>query len=244
MNPLNHRLPAYSQLAGRGLEIGALHEPAQVPAGVTMKYFDAITEGQAAVLFPEIDPTRFVHVDYIGDLDRDGLAQFQGSEFDFVIINHVLEHVANPIRTIEEVFRIVRPGGFAVIGIPDKRFTFDRERADTTAAHLWSDYDGKVDRNSDEHYLDFLRNVAPHVFLEPAGNLVHHLNRSRDRREHAHVWTSATFRALLESVFSMRRIDARCVYESVGDANQIEYLGLWQRAGGGRADGHLGGKLK
>jgi SAM-dependent methyltransferase len=230
MNPLHHRLPAYQRLAGRGLEIGALHEPAQVPAGAAMEYFDAITEAQAAVLFPEIDASRFVHVNFVGDLDRDGLAQFPESAFDFVIINHVLEHVANPIRTIEEVFRIVRTGGLAVIGIPDKRYTFDKERASTTAAHLWSDYDGRVDRNTDEHYLDFLRNVAPHVFLEPPENLSHHLNRSRDRREHAHVWTSATFRELLDSVLSKRGIGARCLYESVGDANQIEYLGLWQKA--------------
>lgn len=233
MNPLTHRLPAYRQLTGSGLEIGALHEPAHVPTGATMKYFDAITEAQAAVLFPEIDASLFVHVDFVGDLDRDGLAQFPDGTFDFVIINHVLEHVANPIRTIEEVFRIVRPGGFAVIGIPDKRYTFDRERANTTAEHLWSDYEGRVDRNSDEHYLDFLRNVAPHVFREPPENLAHHLERSRNRREHAHVWTSATFRELLDSVVSRRRIGVRCLYESVGDANQIEYLGLWQKAAGG-----------
>src|SRR5580698_3914698 len=233
MHALQHRLPAFQQLKGLGLEIGALHEPAQVPPGAAMKYFDAITEGQAAVLFPEIDASLFVHVDFVGDLDRDGLAQFPEGGFDFVIINHVLEHVANPIRTIEEVFRIVRPGGLAVIGIPDKRYTFDKGRANTTPEHLWADYEGKVDRNSDEHYLDFLRNVAPHVFREPPENLPHHLGRSRDRREHAHVWTSATFRELLDSVFSRRQINVRCLYESVGDANQIEYLGLWQKAADG-----------
>jgi SAM-dependent methyltransferase len=235
MNALTHRLPAYRLLKGRGLEIGALHEPAQLPRDATMKYFDAITEGQAAVLFPEIDASRFVHVDFVGDLDRDGLAQFPDSAFDFVIINHVLEHVANPIRAVEEVFRIIRPGGHAVIGIPDKRYTFDRERDNTTTAHLWADYEGRVDRNSDEHYLDFLRNVAPHVFREPPENLAHHLARSRDRREHAHVWTSATFRGLLDSVLSRGLINAHCLYESLGDANQIEYLGLWQKAGGSAA---------
>jgi SAM-dependent methyltransferase len=227
MVSLDHRLEAYRQLRGSGLEIGALHEPAPLPKGVEARYFDALSEQQAAALFPEIDATRFVHVDFIGDLDRKGLSQFPPSTFDFVVINHVLEHLANPVSAVAEVFRIVRPGGHVVLSIPDKRYTFDRNRKETSFDHLWSDFEIGTEESSDEHYIDFLRSAAPHVFMEPPENLAHHVSRCRVRREHAHVWTSATFRAFLDGVFARLGLRTLCLYESRGESNQIEYFSLW-----------------
>lgn len=226
--PLDHRLRAYSRLSGNGLEIGAFNEPALVPAASSVKYFDFMDEKTAMGLFPEVDSSRLVHVDYIGDLDAGGLGQFGESSFDFVIINHVLEHVANPIGAIEGILRVIRAGGALALSIPDKRYTFDRGRAETPFDHLWLDYANGVKESSDEHYLDFFRSAAPHVFSEPAVNLPHHVARSRARRDHAHVWTSEGFRAFLDTVFDRLGVKSRCLAESMAAENQIEYFGLWE----------------
>jgi SAM-dependent methyltransferase len=229
---LEHRNAAFGALRGRGLEIGALNEPCRLGPGCSVEYFDAVTEDEARALFPELPRDGFVHVDHVGDLDRGGLGAFADGELDFVVMNHVLEHLANPLLAVREAFRVVRVGGIAVIAIPDMRFTFDARRPLTTWEHLWGDYVNRVAESSDEHYLDFLRSAAPHVFAEPAGNLAIHVARVRGRREHAHVWTSQSFREHLVRAFGAFGIAASPLAESTGDENRIEYFSVWRKAGG------------
>lgn len=229
---LEHRAAALAALSGRGLEVGALHEPSRLGAGCRVEYFDAITEAEARALFPELPPGGFVHVDHRGDLDRGGLGLFADGSFDFVIMSHVLEHLANPLNAVREAFRVVRPGGFAVLAIPDMRFTFDARRPLTPWEHLWGDYEGRVEDSSDEHYLDFLRSAAPHVFSEPAGNLAIHVARVRSRREHAHVWSSQSFRDQLLRAMEAFGIRASPEFESTGDANGLEYFSVWRKVAG------------
>ncbi len=156
MNFPPHRQPALGFLHGTGLEIGALHEPFPVPAGCRVMYADAMDKAAAISRFPEIDPALIVTPDFILDLDNDGLVKLAGRQFDFVIASHVLEHLANPIRALKGIFDVLKPGGVAVIAIPDMRFTFDQHRELTPFEHLWDDYLQQVTVSSDEHYLGFL----------------------------------------------------------------------------------------
>lgn len=226
---LHHRVRAFGRLGGSGLEIGALHEPAALPPAARVVYFDAITENEAQKLFPEIPPERFVKVSFKGDLDGDGLAQFGDGRFDFVIITHVLEHVANPIKAVKEVFRITKPGGHVVLAIPDREYTFDRNRENTSFEHLHDDFQNDVRVSDDSHYLDFLKSAAPHVFSEPPGNLRHHIERARERREHSHVWTSASFKEFLRKTFALLGIKAEPVVESLAEENRIECFIMWRK---------------
>lgn len=43
---------------------------------------------------------------------------FPDGTFDAVICNHVLEHVADDRRAIRELFRVVKPGGWAIVTVP------------------------------------------------------------------------------------------------------------------------------
>lgn len=231
---MSHDVPAYRQraydlLTGRGLEIGALHKPSPVPPTARVEYFDAMDRATAQRLFPEIPAADIVEVQHLGELDRGGLRQFADGTFDFVIISHVIEHVANPLKVTAEVFRILRPGGLALIAIPDKHYTYDRGRALTPLAHLWADYENDVTENDDEHYLDFLRHVGAHVFAEPPENLPGHIITVRRRREHAHVWDSASCRAMLDDCLPRLGITADCRLESMGAENEFEYFGVWQK---------------
>ena len=51
-----------------------------------------------------------------GDLES---AQYPDEFFDFIHISHVIEHVLDPRGYIQEMKRILKPGGFLVIGTPD-----------------------------------------------------------------------------------------------------------------------------
>jgi len=229
MVPLTHRRFGYEFIRGSGLEIGALNEPADLPRGVKVQYFDAVDETKAAALYPEIPRDKLVKVDVLGDLDRDGLGQFGDGSFDFVIMNHVLEHVANPVKVVREAFRICRKEGIVIIAIPDKEYTFDRGRELTSWEHLWNDYLGNVTESSDDHYEGFLRSAAPHVFKEPPENLKIHIQLSRNRREHAHVWTSGTFERFLYACLENLGIAASCRFRSAASENQIEFFSAWQK---------------
>lgn len=228
MNATPHRLPGYAHLRGDGLEIGAFNHPAELPVGCRAQYFDVMAVDEARRRFPEMDPDCFVVPDFLGDLDRDGLASFEDQSFSFVILNHVLEHVANPIAVLREVCRLVCAGGFLVVSVPDKNKTYDRNREVTSWEHLFREYLEEVSEVTDEHYMDFLTKVAPEIFEDSNRDIPYDLRRVRARHEHAHVWTSDAFRAFLVRVFRLIRVTADCVHESMGSENGIEYFAVWR----------------
>lgn len=43
---------------------------------------------------------------------------FKENWFDGVLCNHVLEHVANDILAMKELFRVIKPGGWAILQVP------------------------------------------------------------------------------------------------------------------------------
>jgi SAM-dependent methyltransferase len=224
-----YRSHGFALLRGHGLEIGALHHPAVLPDGCIVDYYDALTKEQAMVLFPEVPPDLLVDPTYLGDLDCDGLQQFADEQFDFVILSHVIEHVANPMQVLGELFRIVTYGGHVVVACPDKRFTFDQHRPLTPLCHLADEFNQKVQVVTDDHYLHFLAYVHPQVMTLPPDQRQIHVDRVRARREHAHVWDSGSFRSFVVATLSFLSEHATCVYEVPGDENHYEYFSVWRR---------------
>lgn len=45
---------------------------------------------------------------------------FSNNQFDFIICNHVLEHIPNDTKAMQELYRILRPGGTAILQVPYK----------------------------------------------------------------------------------------------------------------------------
>jgi ubiquinone/menaquinone biosynthesis C-methylase UbiE len=190
-----------------------------------------ITVETARELFPEIDPSHLVRPERIIDLDRDGLTYCGDGQMDFVIMSHVLEHLSNPVKAIREAFRVLPIGGRLMVVVPDRDFTFDRRRALTPFEHLWSDFENHVTENADDHYIDFLSSAAPHVFADSAEKFAGHIRYSRLRKEHAHVWTSGSFREFLLKCIERLGYQAEPLYESLSDENGCEYCGVWERRG-------------
>jgi len=44
--------------------------------------------------------------------------QFADNEFDAIYCSHVLEHVTDDKKALKELFRVLKPGGFAIIQVP------------------------------------------------------------------------------------------------------------------------------
>ena len=52
------------------------------------------------------------------EIDIQDLSRFKCDHYDFVILDQVLEHVPNPAKGIQEVFRLLKKGGWLIITTP------------------------------------------------------------------------------------------------------------------------------
>ncbi|KWT92846.1 class I SAM-dependent methyltransferase [Candidatus Magnetominusculus xianensis] len=221
---MEHRTAAYSLLSGCGLEIGALNCPAVLDkAKCTVKYLDIHDMDVSKKLFCEVDPALFVKPDFIGDININPVSEITNEDFDFIILNHVLEHVANPIRVFLHVWPAINKNGLLVLSVPDKDYTFDKDRQLTKFEHLLADYYLEVNEAADDHYTDFLIAVHPETFQTKEAFLSA-VRNVRNRNEHVHVWNSTTFKEHLLKIIDMFSIGTEIVLESAAAANKIEYF--------------------
>lgn len=229
---LSHRKIGWKLLKGNGLEIGALHEHTHLSSGATVEYADAISKEQAKQLFPEIDASKLVDVQHIIDLDKSGLTQFESERFSFVILSHVIEHVANPVNVVKELFRVCKSGGLVLIAAPDKRYTFDKNRQLTPFDHLWAEYEQQCTEVTDEHYLDFIKGVHPEIMERSPEEIKQAVAGVKSRREHAHVWDSAAFADFMRLTMDKLQIKGSLIMENKGEQNKLEYFSIWQKEDG------------
>ena len=120
----------------RGLEIGALHCPLPLPEGTRAHYVDHHTPDALRELRADAGPAIVTP-----DLLADGFALdciTTGSQ-DFVVANHVLEHAADALGTLDNWLRVLRPGGLLFVAVPIGARCFDRGRAVTTMEHFLED---------------------------------------------------------------------------------------------------------
>lgn len=53
---------------------------------------------------------------------------FKDDSYDFIICNHVLEHIPDDAKAMQELFRVLAPGGTAILQVPyeaDRKTTFE-----------------------------------------------------------------------------------------------------------------------
>jgi SAM-dependent methyltransferase len=165
MDPYGHGPPAESilgrkrlaqqYLRGRGVEFGALHAALDVPLQVEVRYADLQPVEELRRSYPYL--TNIRTPDLITDLES--MHGIDDESEDFVIANHVMEHVEDPFRALKSMSRVLRPYGIAFIALPDKRFTFDKDRKITSLDHLIRDHEQGPDQSLAQHYEEYCRCV-------------------------------------------------------------------------------------
>jgi predicted SAM-dependent methyltransferase len=76
-----------------------------------------------AKIIAEKQPARYIKADLypaapdIVKVDMLNI-QYPNDSFDFVIANHVLEHVHDEMQALKELHRVLKPGGFAILQTP------------------------------------------------------------------------------------------------------------------------------
>lgn len=88
---------------------------------------------------------------------------FQDNSFDFILCNHVLEHIPDDTRAMQELYRILSPGGTAILQIPqdlerEKTFEDNSITSRIERAKIFGQYDHV--RIYGRDYFDKLRNIG------------------------------------------------------------------------------------
>jgi SAM-dependent methyltransferase len=85
--------------------------------------------------------------------DASGIAD---ESYDFVAASHVLEHVANPLRALQEWKRLIKPSGTILVVVPHKAGMFDHRRPFTTFDHIKEDFESNITEADLTHLLEIL----------------------------------------------------------------------------------------
>ena len=88
---------------------------------------------------------------------------FQDGEFDIILCNHVLEHIPDDTKAMQELFRIMAPGGYGIFQIPQditRKVTFEDNTITDRAerAKIFGQYDHV--RIYGRDYFDKLRRIG------------------------------------------------------------------------------------
>jgi SAM-dependent methyltransferase len=218
---------SYRYLRGSGVEIGALQSPLQVRPDAYIRYADRLTVDEARAHYPELDPFPLVTPSII--CDAAALAPVADSSVDFVVANHVLEHLRDPLAALREWLRVVRAGGHLYIAVPDHNNVLDRLRPITPVEHLIADFEERPERLEADrsHYREWVASTRPHLSQEEQDEQQAHLE-STGYAIHFHTFTRDTFAALMDAAavrFQAEPVELR--QGSTGE--QTEYIAILRR---------------
>jgi SAM-dependent methyltransferase len=181
----NRAIVAQWFLRGSGIEIGPLHQPLPIPSGAQVKYVDRLSRDDLRKQYPELNALPLVDPDVIDDGEK--LNKFLPATQDFIIACHFLEHCADPIGALHTFQRVLKPGGILYLVIPDKLYTFDKDRPSTPFEHLVRDYEEGPEWSRDDHFLEWSEKVDKYTG-EAARQRAESL-KAIDYSIHYHVWT-------------------------------------------------------
>lgn len=212
-----------------GIEIGALANPLIKKDDGDVRYVDRDTTEKIKEWYSKaevVDQDKIVDVDYVwGDQTlADATGVMEG--FDYCVAAHVLEHVPDLIGWLKEVSSILKEKGVASFSVPDRRYTFDYLRAESTVGELLEAYFNKsrkpTVRQIWDHFslfseLDIVtawqhsfdpKTIVPKYDLNKAYTFcLDSVNHNKYVDTHCWVFTSKSFLIVLEHLSKLGLLD-------------------------------------
>ena len=79
--------------------------------------------------------------------DATNIESVKNNTYDYLYASHVLEHIANPIKALEEWLRIIKPDTYLILILPEKSKTFDHLRSISSFETILNQYKNNVSEN-------------------------------------------------------------------------------------------------
>jgi predicted SAM-dependent methyltransferase len=201
MTHLTLRKSYYKYFEGIGLDIGPFDKPfveSEYPYAV-VKYVDKYSPETLRLLFPEIVNLKPIPADFEWDISENGLG-FDNNSYNFIILSHVLEHIANPFLFLKQSYDKLIDGGVLYLAVPDGRFSDDQGRKLTQYEDLECNFEKRITTITDLQVVDYLHSktirevgwvkewIASGQAFTPAI-----LEQEIKRSFHVSVWSTETF---------------------------------------------------
>ena len=224
------------RLSGLGLEIAPYFYPLLDKAKYDVCYVDCIdneTIAKKAAENPGAVGREIPRIDWVWTPGKPLRACIPADiAFDYCVATHVMEHVADTIGWLNQIFDVMHKGAVLALALPDRRYTMDYYRRETTLGDLVGNWIGAPSRPTAAQIVDFLsqsfhdtRRVAGDEMFDvsqPFAAAPRHYSddqalefaalSQRDRTYldvHCTVWTPASFVEVMSRVIGMGLINAQ-----------------------------------
>jgi len=67
----------------------------------------------------EISKFASKHASQFGNIYNGSIDEYSGKEFDVIVMNHVIEHLSDPLGALNKIKSFLKPNGIFIIGTPD-----------------------------------------------------------------------------------------------------------------------------
>jgi predicted SAM-dependent methyltransferase len=203
--------------SGFGLEVGPSYNPLLPKSRFNVETID---HADAATLREKYsdNSSKIEEVDYISD--GRSLLEIIGKpeRYDFIFASHVIEHVTDIVRFIQDCETLLKPDGRLVLAVPDKRYCFDALRPISTVGQALQAYAERRVRHTPGVVFDQTAYVCGKaqniVWIEPTIDgvaLIHSTELAKQTFENAlesnayhdaHGWqfTPTSFRFLIKQL--------------------------------------------
>jgi SAM-dependent methyltransferase len=235
---------------GLGLEVGGSYMPlAGGWPGLNVRTLDHLDTGALVAKYRDmgVDTGKVVPVDYVwrGERYCDLVGE---ARFDWIVASHVIEHVPDLVAFVNQCAEILADDGVLTLAIPDRRYTFDYYRPETSLSEL---IDAHLQHRTASspgavaaHFLYYAELSGQgtwnrHAYGEPALTIPVKLAAKEFRRAQAgdyidaHAWafTPSSFRLALRDLHELGLVSLR--EARFHDTEDCEFFVQLSRTGGG-----------
>ena len=154
------RLLSMFDATGLGLEVGPSYNPLlPKSAGYNVEIFDHADAETLRAKYRD-NASQIEEVDYVSD--GRGLLDVIGEpgRYDYIVASHVIEHVADIVRFVQDCETLLKDGGTLVLAVPDKRYCFDTLRPISTVGQALQAFAEKRTRHSPGVVFDHLSMIC------------------------------------------------------------------------------------
>ncbi|MFT3843917.1 MAG: methyltransferase domain-containing protein [Lacibacter sp.] len=155
-------------------------------------------------------------------MDSVNLSGIDSNTYDFLLSCHSLEHIANPLKALNEWKRILKPEGYLLVILPHKDKTFDHIRPVTELQHIIADFKNDVGEDDQTHFNEVI-NLHDLKLDEGLANREHLIervsNNYSNRCLHQHVFNARLVAELLDYA-GLKILDLSVMYHNILSLSQ------------------------